>query len=93
MKHKLFLSVLFALAATPAIAQNAGRYQAVALPKAPNETGDRIMILDTVTGDLWQRAEAPTIGNSAGGDSMTYMGRPDPGKPGETKTFKRFVPN
>jgi hypothetical protein len=93
MKQKLFLTVLFALAATPAIAADTGRYQAVALPKAPNETGDRMMILDTVTGDLWQWSEAPTNGNSAGGDSMTYMGRPDLGQPGETKTFKKIIQN
>jgi hypothetical protein len=93
MKHKLLLPILFTLAATPAIAQNTGRYQGVALPKAPNETGDHMMILDTVTGDLWQWSEAPAIGNSAGGESMTYMGRPDPGQPGETKTFKKIIQN
>jgi hypothetical protein len=87
----VMLALLIAVPLRLANADDVGRYQMVPIPKAPNEPGDRVMILDTTTGDLWQWWEAPRTGQYGGGDGLTYMGRVAPGsRPGETRTFRRF---
>lgn len=83
--------LLAAILTHPANAENIGRYQALALPKAANELGDRIMILDTSTGDLWQWWDAPGLGQFPTKTGITYMGKVAPGSaPGETHSFQRF---
>jgi hypothetical protein len=60
-------------------------------PKSGNELGDRIMILDTRSGDLWQWWDAPALGNFPAKTGITYMGKVTPGTaPGETRSFQRF---
>jgi hypothetical protein len=63
----------------PARAEDVGRYQAVSVPKAANEFVDRVMILDTKTGDFWLWWESPAVQGSPGGLGITYMGKVTPG--------------
>ena len=72
-------------------AKNNGRYQALALPHDPGTAGDKMMIVDTLTGDVWQWFDSPALSQYIGRSGVTYMGKLKPGKkPGETITFKRF---
>lgn len=91
------IALLSSLLATPAIAGDPviGRYQGFILPKGSNEiNGDRMMVLDTATGDLWQWWDSPALNQSAAKAGITYMGRVTPGTaPGETRTFQRFLPS
>jgi hypothetical protein len=74
-----------------ALANDIGRYQAIPLPKSESEVGERIMILDTSTGDLWQWWDAPALANVPARSGVTYMGKVAPGSaPGETRSFQRF---
>ena len=68
------LALLVAVPLRLANAEDVGRYQMVPLPKAPNEFGDRVMILDTTTGDLWQWWEATSTGQYGGGDVPSLYG-------------------
>ena len=68
-----------------------GRYQAIALPRDPGNAGDKMMIVDTFTGDVWQWFDSPALSQYIGRSGVTYMGKLKPGiKPGETVTFKRY---
>jgi len=67
-------------------AQNpVGRYEMVALPKQPGSYDNRVMILDTADGHLWQWWEAPAVGSSVPSSGITYLGKVTPGNiAGET---------
>jgi hypothetical protein len=68
-----------------------GRYQAIALPRGADDLPNKIMILDTVTGDLWQWWERPSSPVDFGPAGITYMGRVAPGSAaGATRTFRHF---
>jgi hypothetical protein len=76
-----------------------GRFQGFVLPKGSNDLGgDRMMVLDTATGDLWQWWDSPALNQSPAKSGITYMGRVAPGiapgetARGETKAFQRFFP-
>jgi hypothetical protein len=57
-----------------------GRYQMVPLPARPGSFDNRVMILDTRDGHLWQWWEAPVVGGgNSGGRGIIYMGRVVPG--------------
>ncbi|MGA2088088.1 MAG: hypothetical protein ABSG66_04130 [Stellaceae bacterium] len=93
MKRFIILGFSFWLmtVSNVSVAADVGRYQAVPLSKVQGEFGDRIMILDTITGDLWQWWDAPAMGNDPGRSGITYMGHVKPSAtPGETTTFRRF---
>ncbi len=66
--------------------EGVGRYQMVPLPARPGSFDNRIMILDTRDGHLWQWWEAPVVGSgNSGGRGMIYMGKVVPGSAaGET---------
>jgi hypothetical protein len=72
--------------AVPAQAQNpVGRYEMVTLPGKPGSYDNRVMILDTADGHLWQWWEAPAVGSLAPSSGITYLGKITPGNvPGET---------
>jgi len=78
--------VALAAAAVPAHAQNqVGRYEMVTLPSKPGSYDNRVMILDTADGHLWQWWEAPAVGSLAPSSGITYLGKVTPGNvPGET---------
>ena len=90
------LSLLMSLAAIPQVAQaqsEVGRYQMTALPIKPGSFDNRVMILDTSNGDLWQWWEAPAVGSSVPTSGITYLGRVTPGSaPGETTPAHRSTP-
>ena len=73
-------------APVPAHAQNqVGRYEMVTLPNKPGSYDNRVMILDTADGHLWQWWEAPAVGSMAPSSGITYLGKVTPGNiPGET---------
>jgi hypothetical protein len=77
--------------AGPAYAENpVGRYEMVALPKQPGSYDNRVMILDTADGHLWQWWEAPAVGSSAPSTGITYLGKVTPGNAaGETQPARR----
>jgi hypothetical protein len=91
-RSAVVVALLFWGMVSPTVAAETGRYQAVPLSKSANEFGDRIMILDTATGELWQWWDAPALGNHPGRTGITYMGKVEPSvAPGETVSFeKRF---
>ena len=63
-----------------------GRYEMLALPKQPGSYDNRVMILDTADGHLWQWWEAPAVGSSVPSSGFTYLGKVTPGNaPGETQ--------
>jgi len=78
-------------AAQAQTAQNpVGRYEMVALPKQPGSYENRVMILDTADGHLWQWWEAPAVGSTAPSSGITYLGKVTPGNaPGETLPARR----
>ena len=73
-------------ASVPVHAQNpVGRYEMVTLPSKPGSYDNRVMILDTADGHLWQWWEAPAMGSLAPSSGITYLGKITPGNiPGET---------
>jgi hypothetical protein len=84
------VGLVVSILATPATAEEPGRYQAFPLSKSPADGADKVMIIDTGTGDLWLVADSPAFGGYAAKTSMTYMGKVTPGHaPGETTTFTR----
>lgn len=91
------IALLSIILVTPVIAGDSviGRYKGFILPKGSSEIGgDRMMVLDTTTGDLWQWWDSPALNQSPAKAGITYMGRVTPGTaPGETKTFQRFLPS
>lgn len=91
-RASLFIAMVWVLAApNEALADDIGRYQAVPLPRAENQFGQAILILDTSSGDLWQWWQASPVGDSPGGEGITYIGRMKPGSaPGEVRTIDRF---
>ncbi len=73
-------TVLFAASAPVHAEDGVGRYQMVPLPSRPGSFDNRVMILDTRDGHLWQWWEAPVIGSTnSGGRGMIYMGKVVPG--------------
>jgi len=87
MRIALSLITLAMLTAGPVEAQTqnpVGRYEMVALPKQPGSYDNRVMILDTADGHLWQWWEAPAVGSSAPSSGITYLGKVTPGAAGET---------
>ena len=67
-----------------------GRYEMLALPKQPGSYDNRVMILDTADGHLWQWWEAPAVGSSVPSSGITYLGKVTPGNaPGETMPAHR----
>jgi hypothetical protein len=76
-----------------AAAADAGTYQGFALSKTVGDVGDRFMVLDTRTGDIWQLWDAPALGGHPAASGITYMGQVKAGNaPGETHSFQRFNP-
>lgn len=59
--------------------QITGRYRAVALPKVASDASDKALIIDTVTGDLWEWHSTPGSGNQAPATGLLYMGHVQPG--------------
>jgi hypothetical protein len=56
-----------------------GRFQGFVLPKGSNDLGgDRMMVLDTATGDLWQWWDSPALNQSPAKSGITYMGHGSP---------------
>jgi hypothetical protein len=74
----------------PAQAQNpVGRYEMVTLPSKAGSYDNRVMILDTADGHLWQWWEAPAVGSMAPSSGITYLGKVAPGAtPGETRPVR-----
>ena len=67
-----------------------GRYEMVALPNKPGSYDNRVMILDTADGHLWQWWEAPAVGSSVPSSGVTYLGKVTPGTAaGETMPARR----
>ncbi|HEX4508005.1 MAG TPA: hypothetical protein VH722_19920 [Alphaproteobacteria bacterium] len=67
-----------------------GRYEMVALPKQPGSYDNRVMILDTADGHLWQWWEAPAVGSSVPSTGITYLGKIAAGNaPGESMPVRR----
>jgi hypothetical protein len=85
---------LSAAGGTQAQTQNpVGRYEMVALPKQPGSYDNRVMILDTADGHLWQWWEAPAVGSAISSSGITYLGKVTPGNaPGETTPARRGAP-
>jgi hypothetical protein len=79
----LFVLALSAASLLPpgvAHAENpVGRYEMVALPNKPGSFDNRVMILDTADGHLWQWWEAPAMGSLAPSSGITYLGKVTPG--------------
>ena len=94
MRIALAFVALTLSAAGPAAAQTTqnpvGRYEMVALPKQPGSYDNRVMILDTADGHLWQWWEAPAVGSSVPSSGITYLGKVAPGNTaGETLPVHR----
>jgi hypothetical protein len=79
----LFVLALPAASLLPPRAAHAenpvGRYEMVALPNRPGSFDNRVMILDTADGHLWQWWEAPAVGSMTPGSGITYLGKVTPG--------------
>jgi hypothetical protein len=96
MRTAIIVSIL-ALPALSLIAPRAahtenpvGRYEMVALPNKPGSFDNRVMILDTADGHLWQWWEAPAVGSSVPSSGITYLGKVAPGAAaGETMPAHR----
>jgi len=74
------LTTVSSVPAHPAYAQNpVGRYEMVALPNRPGSFDNRVMILDTADGHLWQWWEAPAVGSLVPSSGITYLGKIAPG--------------
>lgn len=74
---------------TSASAEGNGRYQVVPIPPTQSDTGARALIIDTRDGHLWQWWQGMTAGGGSA-EGITYLGRINPGKPGETIPIERF---
>jgi hypothetical protein len=91
MRIAIIVSII-ALPAASLIPPNAahaenpvGRYEMVALPNSPGSFDNRVMILDTADGHLWQWRETPAVGSSGASSGITYLGKIAPGNmAGET---------
>ena len=67
-----------------------GRYEIAPLPNKPGSYDNRVIILDTADGHLWQWWEAPAVGSSVPSSGITYLGKVTPGNaPGETQPTRR----
>ena len=90
MRIVLALAAAALAAPVPAQAQNpVGRYEMVTLPSKPGSYDNRVMILDTADGHLWQWWEAPAVGSTASSSGITYLGKIAPGAaPGETQPVR-----
>jgi hypothetical protein len=67
-----------------------GRYEMIALPNKPGSFDNRVMILDTADGHLWQWWEAPAVGSLLPSSGITYLGKVIPGTTaGETMPAHR----
>jgi hypothetical protein len=76
----LLLACPAALAVGRAKAENpVGRYQMIALPNKPGSFDNKVMILDTADGHLWQWWEVPVVGSSVPSSGITYLGKVSPG--------------
>jgi hypothetical protein len=96
MRMATALSILalpgLSLTALPAAhAENpVGRYEMVTLPNKPGSFDNRVMILDTADGHLWQWWEAPAVGSLVASSGITYLGKVVPGTAaGETMPAHR----
>jgi hypothetical protein len=87
----LALSALSLITPGLAHAENpVGRYEMIALPNKPGSFDNRVMILDTADGHLWQWWEAPAVGSSVPSSGITYLGKVAPGTAaGETMPAHR----
>ncbi len=83
------VGLMMSILAASAAAEEAGRYQGFPVSRSA-DGADKIMIIDTSTGDLWLISDSPAFAGYAAKTSMTYMGKVTPGHaPGETTTFSR----
>jgi hypothetical protein len=94
MPGRILAVLLSVLAVGAARAEEAplGRYQMVPLPARPGSFDNRVMILDTRDGHLWQWWEVPAVGGGLGGvnSGITYMGKVVPGSSaGDTVPVRR----
>jgi hypothetical protein len=90
----LFVLALSAACLLPPCAAHAenpvGRYEMVTLPDKPGSFDNRVMILDTADGHLWQWWEAPAVGSLLPSSGITYLGKVIPGTTaGETMPAHR----
>jgi hypothetical protein len=87
-------SVLILAAGAPADAQNdVGRYQMAPLPALPGSYANRVMIIDTRDGHLWQWWETPAVGSGSPSSGITYLGKVTPGNStGEAASGRRGAP-
>ena len=94
MKLKVLVLIVLAMLPTAVFADaDVGRYQMVALPKVRPGEADRVMVLDTKEGVLWEWWEAPASGNYPGENGWAYLGKAVPmGAAGATEVFRRFNP-
>jgi hypothetical protein len=80
MRISTLLAAGLVLVSGLAAAEETGRYQMIALPRASNESATSVMILDTRDGHLWQWQSEPSGGPTPGGYSLLYQGKVKPGK-------------
>jgi hypothetical protein len=74
------LAALLALTQPAHAEDSVGRYQMIPLPAHPGSFDNRVMILDTRDGYLWQWWEAPVVGGSdSRSHGIIYMGKVVPG--------------
>ncbi len=85
MSLSLPLTIAAAQDRTPPGFSN-GRFHVITLPRSPADAmGDKLMILDSATGDLWQWWDQPATAAAPAKTGITYMGRVTPGTaPGDT---------
>ncbi len=79
MKTVAAFGVLLALA-TPAAADEVGRYQAIPMPRADNGQYTQALILDTKDGHLWLWNAHPGLGGQTQIETLIYEGQVKPGK-------------
>ena len=57
-----------------------GRYQAVPIDPGQGFGADKVLILDTVSGNLWIWIESPAVEDDPGGRFIIYQGQLAPGQ-------------
>lgn len=70
-------------------ADDVGRYQCIALPRAERTSFTEVVILDTKDGHIWTWTSQSGLNEMKGGNHLTYEGQVKPGKKAGDKIDKR----
>jgi hypothetical protein len=90
VRFSVISAALLVLGTKSASADEVGRYQILILPSKGSVSADRVMILDTKDGNLWEWWDQSAVGTVPASTGISYMGKLTPGDhAGDTMPIER----